>query len=138
MVEIKYFMTYYSYIVILFNSAALVLNILPFMGILIIEYIATIFFLIVFFKNFGLVILNFRYINRSDHSYGRWTKNMSWIYILVSIISIFFLCIAPLMYSFLNINNVPYLIIAYIILFGIGILLAVFDLKCIGQPKAWK
>ncbi|MHA1269995.1 MAG: hypothetical protein ACTSPY_09445 [Candidatus Helarchaeota archaeon] len=137
MVDLKLIIKYYSLITLVLNGIALILNILPFIGISIVGFTGTLMFLITYFVNIGLLSINFKYANRNDPNGGRWVKNLCWIYILTSIIAVIFLVLSPLLYSFINQNNIPNLILGYSLIFGIAILLAIFNLKTINQPDAW-
>jgi small-conductance mechanosensitive channel len=137
MVESQIIMKYYSVIGLIFNIIGLIFNILPFLGINQIDVAATIMFLIAIALNFGLIALNFKLVNRKDRKVGRWIKNTCWITIFVYIIAVFLLGISPILYSFLNMNNVMNLILSYCIFFGMAILITILDLMNINRSETW-
>ncbi|MBD3228786.1 MAG: hypothetical protein GF329_11425 [Candidatus Lokiarchaeota archaeon] len=137
MIESKSIIKYYSFIVLIINILTFLFNLLPFLGLITIKIAASILFIVTFFINFCLIILNFKLVNRKDPKGGRWIKNVCWITIFVYFFAIFFLGVSPFLYSFLNIFNIPYLILAYSIFFGMGILIGILDLLNLNRSEAW-
>lgn len=137
MVESQLIMKYYSVIGLIINIFGLIFNVLPFLGITQIDFIATVIFLIAFAMNIGLIALNFKLVNRKDKKIGRWIKNICWITIFIYLIAVFFLGFAPLLYSFINVNNLMNLVLSYCIFFGMAILITILDLMNINRSETW-
>lgn len=137
MVESQIIMKYYSIFGLIINVFGLIFNVLPFIGIIEINFIATIIFLIAIALNFGLIALNFKLINRKDRKVGRWIKNTCWITIFIYIIAVFLFGISPILYSFLNMNNLMNFILSYCIFFGMAILITILDIMNISRSETW-
>ena len=128
----------YSFIALIMNGTALLLNILSNFGMTIFNSASFILFLVSFFINIGLISLNFKYVNRSDPEGGRWIKNICWIYLIVVFLAILLFGLSPIMFSFLEINTMTINLIVYGIIFGAGILVAIFDIKNLNRNEAWQ
>jgi len=141
----KLIINYYNYTAFGLNIISLIFYILIVFNILIVATISSILYILTFLFNLGLIILNFRFVNRTDKLGGRWIKNFSWIYLVICFISILLIIMAQLghfiaeapPYFIDNIVLIIYSIIGYLLIYCFGIFICYYNIKNLKRNEAW-
>lgn len=144
-IESETIVRYYSFLAILINVIAAIFFMLAYFGFSALNLARSILFLVAFFTNLGLILVNFQCANREDPSVGRWVKNLTWLYLFVLFGAVLMIGISQIGYLMADAPpyNLPQMMIDLLGLFGnlavmgFGALLALYNMINLNKYNAW-
>lgn len=134
---------YYSYGALVLNIAAIIFNLLGYIGLTLMKLPGILLFLVAAGVDLGLIYISLSLINRLD-PIGQKIKRAYHIYLIFFLLAVLMLFGNSLTYSFFPVGDLlrdlTYIgsILAYFGIFGLGILTTWLNIQNINRKGTWK